>query len=341
VIALEVADLVVIASRTLGLGTGQVLDLLDADAAEIALARARPGQDPGDPADQAATLLCALVQCQPLRHGNKQVALAATLQFLALNGWDIDTDPPAATAAMAGGVAAGTLDTAAVASWLAPRLYPAVKEKSMRNRPALPLAERIRKATMRKQPTGRFQRFTDRARRVVYLAGEEARLLGHGYIGTEHLLLGLVDEGEGVAARALEALGVSLEEVRRRVIGITGHGHGQDTPVGATPFTPQAKRVLELSLREALVLGHKYIGTEHLLLGLLREEHGIAARLLTSLGADHERVREQVTALLRPGGAADEAVISEIQRLQREIGRLRGILRAHGIDPDAGTAQSA
>jgi prophage maintenance system killer protein len=330
VIELEVADLVVIASRTLGLRTGQVLDLLDADAAETALARARPGTDPGNPADQAAALLCALVRCQPLRHGNQQVALVATLQFLALNGWDIDTDPPDATAAMVSGAAAGTLGAATVADWLSLRLRPAVKEKPMRARPALPLAERIRKATMRRQQTGKFHRFTDRARRVVYRASEEARLLGHGYVGTEHLLLGLVYEGEGVGARALEALGLSLEEVRHQVIEITAHG--QDTPVDRIPFTPRAKRVLELALREALELGHNYIGTEHLLLGLLREKHGIAARLLTSLGADHERVGEQVTALLSQ---------DENQQLRREIDRLRGILRAHGIEPDAGTAQSA
>jgi len=298
VITLEVADLVIIASGTIGLGTGQVLDLLDADAAEIALARARPGTDPGNPASQAAALLCSLVQGQPLRYGNQQVALAATLQFLALNGWDVDTDPPDAAAAMVTGAAAGALGTAGIADWLAPRLRPAanVKAEPMRDRPALPLAERIKKATMRRQPRGMFQRFTDRARRVVVLAQEEARLLRHGHVGTEHLLLGLVYEGEGVAAKALESLGLSLQEVRRQVIEITGHG--QDTPAGRIPFTPRAKKALELSLREALALGHNYIGTEHLLLGLLREERGIAARLLTGLGAGHDRVREQVTALL-------------------------------------------
>ena len=409
-ITLEVADLIIIASRTIGLGTGQVLDLLDADAAEIALARARPGTDPGNPASQAAALLCSLVQGQPLRHGNQQVALAATLQFLALNGWDVDTDPPDAAAAMVTGAAAGALGTAGVADWLAPRLRPAanVKEESMRDRPALPLAERIKKATMRRQSTGMFRRFTDRARRVVVLAQEEARLLRHNYVGTEHILLGLVYEGEGVAAKALESLGLSLQEVRRQVIEITGHG--QDTPAGRIPFTPRAKKALELSLREALALGHTYIGTEHLLLGMLREEHGIAARLLTGLGAGHDRVREQVTALLnqreqadreaqqarqaipaeladtaeqldhvraqkeaaldtedfeaakalrdrekqlladkqrlerqlRADGEADiQAISAENQQLHRELDRLRGILRDHGIEPDSGTAQTA
>jgi len=319
VITLEVADLVIIASRTIGLGTGQVLDLLDAAAAEIALARARPATDPGNPASQAAALLCSLVQGQPLRRGNQQVALAATLQFLALNGWDVDTDPPDAAAAMVTGAAAGTLATAGVADWLAPRLRPAanVKEEPMRDRPARPLAERIKKATMRQQPTGMFRRFTDRARRVVVLAQEEARLLRHGHVGTEHLLLGLVYEGEGVAAKALESLGLSLQEVRRQVIEITGHG--QDTPAGRIPFTPRAKKALELSLREALALGHTYIGTEHLLLGLLREEHGIAARLLTGLGAGHDRVREQVTALLNQREQANREAQQARQAIPAEL----------------------
>ena len=318
-ITLEVADLVIIASRTIGLGTGQVLDLLDAAAAEIALARARPATDPGNPASQAAALLCSLVQGQPLRRGNQQVALAATLQFLALNGWDVDTDPPDAAAAMVTGAAAGTLATAGVADWLAPRLRPAanVKEEPMRDRPARPLAERIKKATMRQQPTGMFRRFTDRARRVVVLAQEEARLLRHGHVGTEHLLLGLVYEGEGVAAKALESLGLSLQEVRRQVIEITGHG--QDTPAGRIPFTPRAKKALELSLREALALGHTYIGTEHLLLGLLREEHGIAARLLTGLGAGHDRVREQVTALLNQREQANREAQQARQAIPAEL----------------------
>jgi prophage maintenance system killer protein len=337
-ITLEVADLVIVASRTLGLDTGQVLDLLDADAAEIALTRARPGADHPDPASQAAALLCALVQGQPLRHGNERVALAATLQFLALNGWDVDTDPPDAAAALVTGAATGARGAADVADWLEPRLRPAtnVREEPMRARPALPLAERIMKATrQRRRPTG-VRRFTDRTRRVIVQAQDDARLLKHNYIGTEHLLLGLVGEGEGVGAKALESMGLSLLEIRRQVIEITGHG--RETPVGHIPFTPRAKKVLELSLREAIALGHNYIGTEHLLLGMLKEEHGVAGRLLITLGADHDRVRDQVTALLNQRAQANQAIIAENQRLHRELDRLRGILRAHGIEPDGGTS---
>ena len=141
-----------------------------------------------------------------------------------------------------------------------------------------------------------FERFTDRARRVVVLAQEEARMLNHNYIGTEHILLGLIHEGEGVAAKALEALGISLEAVRSQVEEIIGQG--QQAPSGHIPFTPRAKKVLELSLREALQLGHNYIGTEHILLGLIREGEGVAAQVLVKLGADLNRVRQQVIQLL-------------------------------------------
>jgi len=141
-----------------------------------------------------------------------------------------------------------------------------------------------------------FERFTDRARRVVVLAQEEARILNHNYIGTEHILLGMIHEGEGVAASALESLGISLTAVRSQVEEIIGRG--QAAPTGHIPFTPRAKKVLEFSLREALQLGHNYIGTEHILLGLIREGEGVAAQVLQKLGADLNRVRQQVIQLL-------------------------------------------
>jgi ATP-dependent Clp protease ATP-binding subunit ClpC len=252
-----------------------------------------------------------------------------------------------------------------------------------------------------------FEQFTDRARRVVVLAQEEARLLNHNYIGTEHLLLGLIHEGEGVAAMALESLDVSLEAVRAQVEQIIGRG--QQAPSGHIPFTPRAKTVLELSLREALQLGHDYSGTEHVLLGLIREGQGVAAQVLVNLGADLSRARQQVfqvlsghtgvqagarTRLVRmtvPGdlreaeaqlaqvrgqkqaaidaeefdraaalrdqerklvarvaererawtaGVDLAAVVGENQRLHREVERLRELLHQHGIEPDAGTAQT-
>ena len=198
-----------------------------------------------------------------------------------------------------------------------------------------------------------FERFTDRARRVVVLAQEEARLLNHNYIGTEHILLGLIHEGEGVAAKALESLGISLEAVRAQVEEIIGQG--QSAPTGHIPFTPRAKKVLELSLREALQLGHNYIGTEHLLLGLVREADSGAAQVLAGRGADLDSARQAVARQLTTGAGdraaakpskegliADiEALYEEIVRLSREVERLNELLRRHGIEPDEGTTRSA
>jgi ATP-dependent Clp protease ATP-binding subunit ClpC len=170
-----------------------------------------------------------------------------------------------------------------------------------------------------------FERFTDRARRSVVLAQEEARALNHNYIGTEHILLGLVRERDGVAGKALVSLDISLDAVRQQVEEIVGQG--QAVPRGHIPFTPRAKKVLELSLREALQLGHNYIGTEHILLGLIREGEGVAAQVLQKLGADLNRVRQTVIQLLsgyaagaegrRVEGSAEMAEMEE--ELAREI----------------------
>jgi ATP-dependent Clp protease ATP-binding subunit ClpC len=202
-----------------------------------------------------------------------------------------------------------------------------------------------------------FERFTNRARRVVVLAQEEARLLNHNYIGTEHLLLGLIHEGEGVAARALESLGISLEAVRAQVEEIIGQG--ETAPGGHIPFTPRAKKVLELALREAKQFGHNSIGTEHILLGLVREGEGVAAQVLDKLGADLPRVRQQVVQLQSGYGGGEEgaeavdedleaeivaaidSVFAENRDLRREVRRLRELLRRHGIEPDGGETRSA
>ena len=278
----------------------------------------------------------------------------------------------------------------------------------MRPRPALPLAERIKYALSDPRRTRVYPRgFTDRHKQAVDLSLDEARQLGHDYLGTEHLLLGLLGAGDGVAAQVLASMGISLDEVRSRVEGIIGRGTG--THAGPILPTPQARRVLGLTLREALALGHSDIGTGHLLLALLREGHGIAAQVLTALGADHARVREQVLGLMAssdeqagpqtrlvrvaiPADLADaaaqlarvqrqrraaldaedlkaaaalrdeedrlragrmrleqqwaagidiQAVVAENQRVHRELDRMRGLLREHGIKPDDGTARTA
>ena len=188
-----------------------------------------------------------------------------------------------------------------------------------------------------------FERFTDRARRVIARAQEEARMLNHNYIGTEHLLLGLVNGGEGVGARTLESLDISLEAVRQQVEEIIGRG--QQARSGHIPFTPRAKTVMELSLREAVQFGHNYIGTEHILLGLIREGDGVAAQVLVQLGADLNRVRQQVTQLLdgyqgRESAAAGTAerelgLLPAVQaRLEAIEQRLTAVEQRVGTGPD-------
>jgi ATP-dependent Clp protease ATP-binding subunit ClpA len=177
-----------------------------------------------------------------------------------------------------------------------------------------------------------FERFTDRGRRVVVLAQEEARLLNHDYIGTEHLLLGLVGESQSVATMALESLGISLEAVRSQVEERIGRG--AEKPVGHIPFTPRAKKVLELSLREALALKHKHIGTEHILLALICEGEGVAAQVLVRLGADRDRVRQQVIQLLSGYAGSVQAdartrlvrmtVPTDIRETEEQLVQVRG-----------------
>jgi ATP-dependent Clp protease ATP-binding subunit ClpC len=196
-----------------------------------------------------------------------------------------------------------------------------------------------------------FERFTERARRVVVHAQEEARDLNHTYIGTEHLLLGLTREPDSAAARALRELDIGRDAVRERVVEIVGRG--SDAPSGHIPFTPRAKKVLELSLREALQLSHNYIGTEHILLGLIREGHGVAAEVLTSLGGDLSRVRHKVIELAPAGTgearaqagsvrvAGSPAQLGDILDRLDAIGRRLAAVERHlGIGSGGGPASS-
>ncbi len=216
-----------------------------------------------------------------------------------------------------------------------------------------------------------FERFTDRARRVVVEAQEEARLLNHSYIGTEHLLLGLLREGQGKAAEALQSLGISLDVVRMRVGEIADRSALPPQPSGAhIPFTPRAKKVLELALREAMRIGDDYIGTEHILLGIGTEGDGVAVAVLTELGADTQRVREQVIMMRRGRsgepppirvakggwpGRRDRGQIAgldtrldmleaRLSSLSSEVDRLKDLLTRHGIDsadPGPGPASNS
>ncbi|MGI8414038.1 MAG: Clp protease N-terminal domain-containing protein, partial [Solirubrobacteraceae bacterium] len=193
-----------------------------------------------------------------------------------------------------------------------------------------------------------FERFTERARQVVVLAQEEARTLKHNYIGTEHILLGLLREEEGLAARVLESLDITVERVRAQVVRIVGSG--EEVTSGQIPFTPRAKKVLELALREALSLGHNYIGTEHILLGLVRENEGVAARILLDFDADSEKIRNEVIRMLSgpgsrqrgavgagAGGPAAQGEGKKSSKLLDQFGRNLTKLAAEGkLDPVVG-----
>jgi hypothetical protein len=294
---LDLADLMVIAGRVLDLDPDEALAVADLEAAGEVLAEADRCQVLQW---SAATLLHGLATRRPFGRRSTEVALLAALQLLALNLYQVDDlGPPQAVRELLDRAAAGAADVGELAAWLY-GLLPGT------SRPTGPL-QLVRRWRPRRGEEGggtMFERFTDRARRVVVLAQEEARLLGHHYIGTEHLLLGLIREAQGVAAKALESLGFSLEAVRAQVEEIIGQG--QSAPTGHIPFTPRAKKVLELSLRESRSLGHDYIGTEHILLGLIREREGVAAQVL-KLGADLPRVRQQVIQVLSGYAGGEQA----------------------------------
>ena len=281
---LDVADLVVIAGKTLGLDSQAALDRLDLGAAQTAVSEAATAADSGDPALAAAALLAALVRHRPWDADTGPVAVAAATTFLALHGWRADLDPPEAVREVIAALGGGRLDPADLAAWLTPRLSPSPgKETAMSG--WLPGRSKNRRRT------STFQRFSPGARETLVGAQEEARSLRHGYIGTEHLLLGLLRQHDG-AAQALRAAGVSPEAARQEVLDIIGRGH--QVVRGHVPLTPRAKKVIQLSLREARQLGHMYIGTEHLLLALLREGQGVACQVLSKLGADQDTLREQL-----------------------------------------------
>jgi len=344
----DAADLITIAARVLEIDAAEALDLIDLTAAEAALGQARNRS--GEPAAQvAAALLTGLIRHSPLLRGNRQVALLAVLQYLGRQRLGLDLQPAAATRDLIAGISAGTLAEPAVAAWISSRLrcQPSKEVWTMKrltrrgNCGQLELTARV----------GKFPHFTDRAYRAVTMAEAEAAGLRHNYVGTEHLLLGLLGTGDGVAAKVLTGLGVHAADVRSEIEQIIGRGSA--APTGPSPFTPRSKKVLDLATREARRLGHHYVGTEHVLLGLVREGDGLAAQILGHLGTDRAGI---VQATLRALSGSDpacreqrralltgelSAVLDENDRLHAENERLRLLLRQHGVEPDDGTARSA
>jgi prophage maintenance system killer protein len=342
----DAADLVVIAARVLEIDTGEALDLIDVPAAEAALREARCRR--GEPAEVAAALLTGLIRHRLLPQGNRQVALLAVLQFLGRHGLVLDLQPATAARDLIAGIAAGTLAEPEITAWIAGRLRPqqgketGIMKRLTRRGNCESLAVTAR--------TGKFPHLTDRAYRAVTMAEAEAAGLRHNYIGTEDLLLGLLGIDDGVAANVLTRLGVSAPAVRSEIEQIIGCGTAP--PAGQPPFTPRSKKVLDLAHREAKRLGHNYVGTEHLLLGLVREGEGLAAQILSRLGADRAAIVEAILHVLSGADPAcrDQrralltsqltAVLDENDRLHAEIEHLRLLMRQHGIEPD-GAARSA
>jgi len=326
--SLDLAGLVLVAGRVLDLDEASVVAVADLEAAASVLAAARDAV--GGPERQAATLVHGLVVRRVFGPRSAEVAVLAACQLLALHELTaVDLGAPAAVRHLLAGVAGGRVGVGELTAWL--------------QRSTIGWREQM------------FERFTDKARQAVVLAQEEARRLGHPEVRTEHLLLGLLaGDGESAATRTLTGLGIPLDDLRGEVEERIGRGEG--APSGHLQFASQNKKVLELSLREALQLGHNYIGTEHILLGLVREAESGAAQVLAGRGADLDAVRQEVARQLATGAGdraaaakpskegliADiEALYEEIVRLSREVDRLTELLRRHGIEPDEGTPRSA
>ena len=334
----DVLDLMDVSAAEAALADADTPGFLPAGASAAGAPAAGAGSAPGgsagtgpvdaasDPAGRAAALLGALVRRRPLPRGNEQTAVIATVTFLAINGWQADLEPPEATAGLVADLAAGRRSAADLAGWLAPRIS-AYRNSAYRNsaygnsaglEPGLPQSP-AKEAPMhgwlpnlRRNPRRKgdlmFRRFSPRAREVVISAQQEARALHHGFLGTEHILLGLLRDPHGVAGRALHVLGVSVEAAREQVLDIIGEG--QREQAGHIPLTPRSKRVLELAVDEAVHLGHLHVGTEHILLGLVREGDGVGWHVLHRLGLTVPKVRDQVLQLVSQDRQAPGHVIT-------------------------------
>jgi hypothetical protein len=330
---LEVPDLVVIAARVLELDPADALELVDLEVAERAV---RVARGDGPPEAAAARLLCDLLHHRPLAERNAEVAAAATLQFLALNDRELVLDRPEELRDLVRGLSAGELSHTDAATWFGARLG---------RRKETGVGVRRRKGISRLW--GELEPcHTPRKQRSLELAKEEARGLRHNYVGTEHLLLGLIRVEDGAAARALARLNVDADAVRHQIVTIVGPG--AEPVAEEPPFTPRAKKVLHLSEREARRLSHGFIGTEHVLLGLIREGEGLAAQILWKLGVDLADVVDEVMRTMRhPHPPVDllrdglENLFDEYVQLRDEVVRLRALLRRHGIEPDGGTSRTA
>lgn len=306
--SLDVADLVVIGGRVLGIGTGAALERVDTQAAETALAEALVALSLPESyvaATACAHLISALLQHPPFPEHREQVAVAVGLQFLAVNGWRADLDPPQVATIVVQCLASGRIEPDDMAGWLAARLSgpgargvrpPHIRSKEGLGRLSLHGPARRAGGDAGMSVDGRMlARFSDHAAATVFMARQEARRLGHGSVDPEHLLLGLIRVGEGTGISTLDSLEVSRETLRRQLEETIGHGPGRTH--GPVRFSrPRGQKVLSSALPEALVQGTTDICTAHLLLAQYHDD-GTASRTLARLGATEDRVRDTVATL--------------------------------------------
>jgi hypothetical protein len=366
-ITIDVPDLVVIAAQVLEIGPAAALDQIDVAAARAALAQAgltdaaftetetaAAGSAAGSAAAglAAAALMRALLCHHPFPGHNQRIAVAASLQFLALNGWQADLDPPGAAVVVVEGLASGQLSPADAAAWLAPRLSlysaPPTREASMRTRlPRLLRAVDPRPRAGILTPVTGFMPFADDARDVAVLAREEAHRLGLDHPGPGQFLLVLANTDQSVAAQALKRLGISPEAMRQQAEQFAVQRPPAARPEPDPPFPMQ---VMPRAVAEAVAYGHDYIGTEHILLALFHVGDDTAAQVLASLGAGEREVRGAINTVTGDPGRARHAYHrgrkpvardDEIRRLRREVARLSDLLREHGIEPGESDQKSA
>lgn len=348
---IEAADVLIMAAEVLGDEPEALGDRVDLAALNTALGAVRRSE-PRCPEDAAARLFAELSRSAALSAGRLRVAWLAACQLLSLNDRNVVETDAAYLRALLNDVAAGRRAHWELAAWFNGACVPGRRRLDPSRLLAVPAGAmsahnpiNIRK--LRRGPM--FERFTPESRAVIAEARQEAARLGHNFIGTEHLLLALLVDGRGVAARALASFGVTLEQTRSRVVELIGPGPVPHQ-IEKSPFTPRTKKVLELSLRHAVRLGDRGIGTEHILLGILDEGEGVAARVLEQMGVGFDDLRERLVSLSAeaPPMAVDDPHLGErlhadldalIQRnaeLESEVERLRGLLVERGIDPGGG-----
>jgi hypothetical protein len=363
---LDQYDVLAIAARVLRCSSEDAVRRTDLDAVDRVLADVRRISGL---AEAAAVLLIGLVRARAFDGANRVVTMAVVLQFTALNQSDLRLKPVEEVDELLDRIAADEVSLAAVADFVRERLTPerlTAEDLQEQLRMDLLLEDEVKNLVFSAEDgllwrgPGMFERFTDRARRAVVLAQEEARMLDHNFIGTEHVLLGIIHEGEGLGAKILAGLGVSAPAVRDLVVEIIGRGTGSGG--GTIPFTPRAKSTLEHAYQEARRHGADHLGTEHLLLGLLRDGEGVAAQILMKLGNELDDVRREVhqridrrqrsesavSDYLTDESASDwtsygrrhhllyelNALLDENERLHEQVAALRALLRRHDIDPD-------